>query len=574
MLLNLVWALLLLGQSHALIQVDARLDRDRIALGQKVVYTITVQNASVDDYEMPDLADFVVLSGPNREESSTITAGQSMVATQISYELQPRKLGNLLIGPANLQLGGRIYRTNSRRLEVLPAGSLVEELAPNNFMRLEVDRSQAYVGQQIIVNLRVYTTVNRQGLNVVQLPSFDGFIHKARNKFDSRTKTVEENGKTYLAHTVESFALYPVRAGELVIEPYEYSMTVREYRVGANGFKEPFTDFIPLRSDTVLIQVEELPQPQPDNFSGGIGTFRMTTSVNRDTMTTDDALSLRMIISGEGDIFRVRQLLPAKDEDWDIYPPDVEVEDMMDSPTGYFGRKILEYQLVPKHPGRVVLSPAVVIFDPDSAAYITLMPERYEIAISAGDGQPTYDTSIVANAPEAVLSPSVERPRLQYPDGGVGRPIVYWALFLLPILAFGGLLTKTYLDQREERIDPAERAQSRAARAAYVKLRLAKKEANSQKSHALVEEALLNYPQQKWQQPLRELSKEAIRRGLVERQLGPDQAEAYINLIKNCELTRYAGFKQTAQQAPYQAARQLIEAIEKLDAQRKPATEV
>ncbi|MEM6398358.1 MAG: BatD family protein [Bacteroidota bacterium] len=565
----LVISLQLSAQTHSDNFLTVRLDRDRIALDDTLLYTFEVHNATVDEVIPPDFAGFRQVGQPFREENSTLIAGQSMLVTKINYRLVPLREGGITIEPGRLKLEGRLYYTNSRRVEVLPAGTEVATVAPSNFLQLETDRTRAFVGQQIIVDLNVYTTVNRKGLNALSRPSLDGFISKPRSGFDKRTQTVTRNGKTYLGQTIESFALYPVRSGELVIEPFEYNMSVQSFRPTGSGFRQPYTEFIRLVSDSLRIEVSELPPP-PSDFSGGIGDFSIVTSINRDTLSTDDALNLRISISGDGDIFRLREIIPADPADWEIYPPSNQLEEMVDSPTGFYGRKVIDYQLVPREAGTIVLDPKVIVFRPDTAAYVDLADEDFVLQVGEGEGRPTYDTTSLDTTTTLTLSPSVAEPRLYKPGSPPSGQSIYWVLFALPLLIVGGLGIQTWLKMRADRLDPADRAQSQAARKAYRQLKKAQGK-SPDLQFAVTEQTLLEYLKDRLRLPISELSKASIVQLLTVREIEKETADDYVNLLQQCERARYAPLPLKSESSITRRAKELIGQIEAV-LTKKPVT--
>ena len=70
-------------------------------------------------------------------------------------------------------------------------------------------------------------------------------------------------------------------------------------------------------------------------------------------MTTDDALKVVLQVVGQGDVQRLEAPTPVDEADWNIYDPQVTQEEFLDSPSGMFGRKTFEYQLVPKRAGSI-----------------------------------------------------------------------------------------------------------------------------------------------------------------------------------------------------------------------------
>jgi hypothetical protein len=202
--------------------------------------------------------------------------------------------------------------------------------------------------------------------------------------------------------------------------------TVR-YRTNSS-FSRRFTEQIPLNTDTMYVYVQELPQPRPDDFAGGVGSYRLQVQADRDQMTTDDALTLRITVTGEGDVERIDEFPPESEKDWDIYDPEILQEEFLDSPTGMLGRKIFEYKVVPKRSGVYNLSPGLTYFNVDSARYVTDAPSTFKVTVTGGSGQPTYDidTSQVVEESLSLMAVTNLPAGRQYGISATESPL-YWS---------------------------------------------------------------------------------------------------------------------------------------------------
>ncbi|MEL7161362.1 MAG: BatD family protein, partial [Bacteroidota bacterium] len=370
-----------------------------------------------------------------------------------------------------------------------------------------------------------------------------------------------ENGREYQKRTLGSLALFPTKSGRIRIGPYRMVLGTVRYRT-SSSFSRRYTEQIPLSTDTLFVDVRELPRPRPADFSGAVGSYRLDVQADRDQLTTDDALTLRITVTGEGDIERLDAFPPVSEKDWNIYDPNILQEEFLDSPTGMLGRKVFEYKVVPKRAGKFDLKPGLTYFNVDSSAYVTDAPSVFPITVTGGSGQPTYDidTTTMAEETLALLPVTSLTPGRRYGSSLPTRPL-YWLLFILPLLGAGGAIGyqryRAYLDGR----DPVELARARAAKAATQRLQGAKPHLDRVEAkpfYDAIEGALLGYLRDKFDLPTAELSRTKVRTTLTEAGAA-SLAERYDKLLQRCEMALYAGQDQAGDLADtYATARELI----------------
>ncbi|MBB4080930.1 hypothetical protein GGR28_003569 [Lewinella aquimaris] len=540
----LLW-LAVLGAQHQDITFTAELSKERMLLNSTVAYNLTLRNAQGEQLTPPDFSDFEVLQGPNRSIGTTILNGVATSQMTFSWMLQPKRTGTLTVGPATVRAAGRTYRANAEKVVVLEADADAIGAAPENFLRAEVSTDRAYVGQQIILNLNLYASVNPISRNMVREPDLDGFFARPRRRFDAAPANVIENGREYQRRTLASLALFPIKSGTLAIDPYR--MVIGAVRMRSNSsFSRRFTEQIPVNSDTVYIEVSELPQPRPTDFSGGVGSYQVDVQLDRNKMTTDDALQIVMQVTGQGDVQRLEAPVPVDGQNWNIYDPRVTREEFLDSPSGMFGRKTFEYQLVPKRGGTFEIAPTLTYFDTDSQQYVSLTPKTFTVAVEGGSGQKTYtiDTAAVAEEEVLALRPAPPlTPGRRYDDDPASPPL-FWGLVLLPLLIGGGVIGFTrYRTHRDSR-DPAIVLRERAGRVAAARLRDAKVHLEKREPRPFydaVEGALLTYLRDRFSLRVADLSRGTIRQVLAERGADAGLTERYDLLLGRCEMALYAG---------------------------------
>ncbi|NJB87267.1 hypothetical protein GGR26_003047 [Lewinella marina] len=548
----LLFFLILLGSAATAvaqgqdISFTAEVSKKRMLRNSTLEYHLTLRNAQGENLEPPPFRDFDVLQGPSRSIGTTIINGVATSQMTFSWMLQPKRTGELTIGPATVRAAGRTYRTNSETVTVLEAGNGTAGSTPENFLRAEVSTDQAYVGQQIILNLNLYASVNPISRNMVREPDLDGFFARPRRRFDASPVTVVENGREYQRRTLASLALFPIKSGTLTIDPYRMVIGAVRTRT-SSSFSRRYTEQIPVNSDTLRILVSELPHPRPADFSGGVGTYRAEVQIDRDRLSTDDALRLLVRVTGQGDIQRFEAPVPVDEADWNIYDPRVIEEEFLDSPSGMFGRKTFEYQLVPKRAGIFPVAPTVTYFDTDEADYVSLTPETYSVTVTAGSGQQTYTIDTTTAEAEAPLTlrpaPTTLPPGRRY-DGNLARTPLFWGLMLLPLLLGGGLIGWNRYREQQANRDPALLLRERAGKEATARLREARQyleRVEPRPFYDAVESALLGYLRDRFNLPVRELNRRNIAEVLRNAGADAELTDRYDRLLGRCEMALYAG---------------------------------
>lgn len=561
------------AQQHADITFDAKASKSKMLLNSTVEYEVSLRNASGSSFQEPNFKDFTVISGPGQLRGTSIINGATTTYLTYSWLLQPKKTGQLVISPASIQAAGRPYKSNAVTIEVIAPDASLGSLAPDNFLRVEFGDDTAYVGQQLLLNLRLYTTDNVVSRNIVAAPDLSNFLALNRRYYDERTQTVIENGKEYLVRTIDSKAIYPSKSGEIIIEPFRLLLGVMRYRNPQSSFSRRYTERLPIQTDTARLFVKELPSPRPDNFSGGVGRFRLETNINKDSLSTDEAITLRMTIFGEGDINRITAALPVPKADWVIYDPVILQENLNESPSGVFGNKVLEYQLIPKRPGTYTLSPTLNYFDIDSSDYVDLAPLSYQIHVTQGSTITNYEEaepSAEADSSQVLqLLAATKIGKLQnYTQTGVPDGI-FWALLLLPLLLFTGFYWQARKKKALENADPKELAKQKAVKLATKRLQLAKaaqQQAAPKAFYDAIEDAIMGYLKDKFQLQTSELNKRNIHQLLLSKGAAQTLADDYVSLLQQCELALYARQDQAADlAATYERAKTVILKTEKVE---------
>ncbi len=385
----------------------------------QVSFTFSGQSINgVKNFSPPSFNNFMVLSGPNQSTSMQIINGAASGSVSYSYYLQPRKMGKFSIGSASVNYNGKNYTTQPLEITVVKGspkpspkaqnnngGSPVissNEIGDNLFILATADRRTAYLGQQVTVTYKLYTRLSiASEMQVSKLPSYEGFWSEEINVPNNITFTTEMyKGKQYRVGVLKKAALFPSQLGELSVTPLELQIPVqirsssrrRSGNIFDDFFNDPFfnnyqTVNYTAKSNTIHLNVIPLPSNNvPASFNGAVGNFTMDTKVSTTSTKTNEPISLKIDLKGQGNI----QLLSVPEINlppgFDKYQP--KTSENINRNGTISGSKNIEYLIVPRTAGKKVIPPVKFsYFDPAKKSYVTLTSPTYTINVAQGSGQ-------------------------------------------------------------------------------------------------------------------------------------------------------------------------------------------
>ncbi len=404
-----------------------------------------VEGASdVDNITPPSFQDFNIVSGPNQQRSVTNINGKISQSVSICFSLQPTSTGKFTIGSATAIADGHDYKTNPITIEVV-AGSIVqqnsgnqnsspfpnlnfdfppapvahqfddyilkpgenvaEKIKKNIFIKLDVDKKSCYVGEPVVATYKLYTRLPSE-TNVTDAPSFNGF---SVSDIDVNNNAVPEkyNGRLYNVYTMRKVQLYPLQPGNITLDPVvadnKITFIKSQYANSqqGSGFFDMFDNLgqaalppeaqidqnVILKSTPIVITVKPLPsENKPIDFRGAVGDFTITASLEKNKITTDDAGTLKLTVSGKGNI----QLINAPSITWPkgIDGYDAKVRDNVDKgKVPMQGSKVFSFPFTVSKPGNYTIdSISFSYFDPQTSTYKTLHTSALQVEVKKGKG--------------------------------------------------------------------------------------------------------------------------------------------------------------------------------------------
>lgn len=549
----------------------AKASQSTVAVGQRLKVTYTLEGKDGNKFIQPTFEGFRLLSGPNTSSSMQWVNGNFSSSKSFSFILQAVEEGKHIIPAASIKTGGQLIQSNTVEVTVTkstsnsgtkntnPANkqsSQNQSLSTNIFMKLFLNKNDAYVGEQVIATYKLY--VNAQIVNYANnRPVYNGFYAEdVEIDPNAEIETEVINGKKYRVATMKKVVLTPQKSGKLEVSPLEMEMLVRlEKRQRRRSIWDPWASYedvkYELKSNTGTIEVKPLPtQNQPRDFSGAVGTFKLDVLADLAEVKVNEAVNVTVNIEGRGNIDLMAEPLIDFPQDFESYEPKVNKRISVTG-AGTSGKKTFDYVIIPRYAGDFELPPITMsYFDPKSETYKQLKTEPIKLSVlKTANGNDENQMAYVAPKKEDVqiigndiryISSSTGDFAEQKEETFFGT-FGYYAMNTVPFAAMAlSVLLVGKIRKQEADIGLMK---SRKAKAVAKKhLASAKKLLDGRDAEFYQEifKALYGYIGDKLGISPSDLTKESIAQRLIER--GVDQAiiDELHRVLDECEMARFA----------------------------------
>lgn len=554
---------LLLAASTAFGQVSfvATADAKEIVENSTVGVTFKLSNAQGTSFTPPAVKGLKLVGGPSTSTSMSIVNGRSTSSTAYTYSYLATMAGTYTIGPATIKVQGKTLKTSPLQIRVVKGKAATNTSDKKTFVRVEITDTTAAVGQQIRLDYMLYTQQNVNNYGLLNEPEYDGFYSFTTTSPKSKVQRTIIDGEEYYVKGMKSIVLFPQRTGSFDIDEVvvELGIPIPGQR-SRNFFAPAPTRKLRVSTQKRTIVVSDLPEPRPPSFSGAVGKYRMTASIEDRRITTDDAILLNMEIRGNGDGKTISAPIQPVQKDLEYYDPNVLQDENLDQ-VGYVDNyKKIEYLIVPKKPGTYTIKPEFTYYDPDSNRYETLTAGPFSIRVAKGSNKVIADDRDISVRGQMMPAKSnaitISRSNLRYGGG-----VLYGGLGLCFLGLLGILYKKRQLDI-EAGIDPAERRRRQALSVATQQLSKAKEYLDAGDGRAFFSEvstAMNGFLGDKYQIPNADLDKAKIKQHLEERSVNQQYVNRYLEILKKCEMAIFAGQTQQGMADVYEQSLSLIQ---------------
>ena len=549
-------------------------------------------NAEGRNFQAPSFEGFNVVGGPFTSTSSSIQVVNGSISrtTRNSYTfaLQAIQEGTFRIGSASLTVSGDKVSSDPFEIKVLPddgshapsgggGGSSNQRQSQQNtndpqvsgkdlFFRCIPSKKSVYVGEQVVLTYKLYTKVPVSSVSLSKVPSYAGFWTKDISDNNGTLKQSSEyvNGIEYTTAEIQKMIIVPQRSGKFTIDPMTMEC-VAQIRTQRNNSRsmDPFEAFFndpffnrnitnvqkELSSQSFSIEAKNLPEnAKPATFAGAVGNYKFTSSIDKTELSTNEAVTLTLSVSGSGNIELLQMPEPVFPPDFEVYDPKITISTDVNS-QGMTGTKKAEYLAIPRRAGSFSIPPVEFsYFNPGSDSYQTLYSEPYELSVVKGK-ETEGDGGVYASNQEDIKYLGSDVRHIMN-DGAHLKPKhttfftspTYFSILLGLLVVFVVLLF--VLKKRAEMAkDTAANRNRKADKVARGRLKNAYqhlKAKDQDKFYVEMSQALWGYIADKLGIERSKLSMDTVSETMKEKNVPDELTQQFVDTLNSCEFARFA----------------------------------
>ncbi len=549
---------------------------DVVVVDNQFRLSYTVNSQDVKNFRAPDMSPFEVLMGPTQSSQSSyqVINGSytSSKSTTFTYILLATKAGTFKIPGATITADGENLKSNAVTVKVLPADkasgiddgqrgegqtskSSVGKVSDKDlFIVATANKTTVHEQEAVLLTYKVYTVLNLTSLQG-KMPDLKGFhIQEVELPRQKSFSLDHYNGRNYKTVVWSQYVLFPQQSGKLEVPSITFEGIVSQ-RVQSD---DPFEAFFnggsnyvdvkkQIRTPKITLNVKPLPNGKPENFSGAVGEFTLNSSINGTQVTTNDPVTLKLTISGTGNMKLIATPDVAFPSDFETYDPQVNNKFSL-SKNGQTGSKEIEYLAIPRHPGTYKI-PAVKFsyFDLKTQKYKTLQTEEYSLTVVKGKGNSDQVVADYTNKEDLkILGQDIRFIKLNgdvdYNKSPFFGSLAYWLIYVVALCLFG-IFLYAYGKRTSANKDTAKVRTKKANKVAIRRMKQANKLLAENKTGEFYDEVLKTlwgYISDKLSMPVSQLSKDNIESELLKHQISEDLVREFLNILNECEFARYA----------------------------------
>ena len=552
----------------------------RVAVGEQFQLRYVVNTTDVKNFRIGNVPDaFEVLMGPSTstQQSFSFVNGHTSQQSSVTYTyvLMANKNGTYIIPSAKAtvagnnavssaikitvsgqaQQGGGQHQQQSRRVDRAGARISGNDL----FLRVTANKQKVYEQEPILLTYKVYTRVELTALEG-KMPDLKGFHTQEIPLPQQKTFHQESvNGRVYNCVTWSQYVMFPQMSGKLTIPSLTFNGIVMQQNPNVDPFEAFFnggSGYIEVKKSISApsVDIEVLPLPaKPADFSGGVGHFSITSSLDKKEVKAGEPVNVRMKLLKQPEL--------AVPKDFEKY--DAKITDKTKLTTdGVTGSMIYDILIVPRNKGSYTL-PATkfVYFDTQTHQYKTLTTQPLKIEVEQGSGNGNVNVNYNDNDIHDLMLGENQKQNISDTFFGTTTHLGIIAGIVAAFIALCVVFRKRAMAIS----DVVAMRGKKANKVAMKRLRKAHKLMMKNEPADFYDEvlrALWNYVSDKLTMPVEQLSKENITEKMQQKDIQQDTITSFIEAIDECEYARYApGDRMGNMQKTYGKA---VEAITKI----------
>ena len=570
-----------------------------VVAGKRFSITFEINNKTDGQPSIPDIDGLRILSGPNY---STFTSRQNVngrVTTRqtitFTYIVIADNEGEIEIPAASISVDGKKYTSNPLTIKVLPQdktqntsrqttssassrSSSTDISADDLFVLASLSKTKVYEQEAVLLTYKVYSNVNLVNLDN-PVPDLHGFnIQEVQLPQERQFELDRYNERNYNSLVWRQFVLFPQQTGKIEIPAMNFEAvvavqtrrTLDPFEIMFNGGYSYVEVKKKLKSNSLVLDVKELPADKPAEYSGAVGRFTISSNISTTQLKSNEEFTLKVSVKGEGNMKLMGDPVINFPSEFDAYDPIINNNFKL-TKRGFAGEKVYEYIITPRTAGTFELPAAQFTYlDSSTGTYKTIESQPYKLTVEKGSTTSSQQGGIYVVKEEGkILANDIRHIKLGDNDnestGSLYSSPLYELYYIVPFAIF--LLC--VLIWRKRIADNANVMRVKTTKATSVavrRLKNAKQLMRNNKSNEFYDErlkAVWGYMSDKLSIPLSRLSKDNIASELSAKGIDSVAISELNNLLNECEFARYApGDAGTMMDQLYNKAIDLISKME------------
>ena len=370
------------GVSQAqVVPVTASVDRTTLSTDEILTLTVTIVGETNVPLPVLPHIDGAQIIGRSTASQITITNGKATAEFNFDFRLQPLREGLLTIDPIKVVIRGVEHETDPIEVSIVRGsgrrGGVTTPPTPTSrrlvgqdyFIDAEVDNETPYLGEQVIFTVSFYESGGFAGRQRYRPPDFTGFWN-AQNA-QRRTYSTLTAGRRYTVTELKS-VLFPTVVGDVVIEPAIMDVATIFFRSSRT----------PYASASIPMTVKPLPPGAPASFTGAVGSYEISASVDTNYVSSSDPVTLTVVLSGQGNLDALPEPAWPDMPAWRVFDNRAETATFI-SDDKLSGTRTYQRVLIPEFTGFLDVPPIeYAYFDPTEERYLVVSTEPITVTVS------------------------------------------------------------------------------------------------------------------------------------------------------------------------------------------------
>ena len=561
--------------------LTSKVSKNKLGINQRLKIEFSINKQGGDNFSPPQFSNFKVVGGPSQSVSQSWINGKVTFSQSYTYIIQPKRKGELTIGAASIEIGGKNIQSKPLKIIVLDPVEIPKDPNDPNYIAeqnihlvAEISKSNPFVGEGIYVEYRLYVSENISvyDTSVSEAPQYNGFWNQTIKINNFPIKMGKYNGENYRYIVLQKAFLIPTKTGKLRIDPMKMNIVIGVPTGKTDFFGNVRTQNIKkeFASAKKIIRPRALPiKGKPNNYTGAVGSFKFNVSLSKNLLKANESSQIQLTVKGKGNLklFELPDIITPIE--LEKYQPE-RTEKVRVSSTGISGNVSDTYTIVPQYKGKYKI-PKVSFsyFNPKEEKYHTITTKNLFVNVLEGkELNPILETNTIQKQTVVstgknfryIQTKTLLKPlnRNDFFRSNLFYTLLLVPLFMIPIIIF---IAKKIEKRNRDLIGNKSKKAERLAKKYLSEARkqLGKKEA----FYESLERALHNYLKGKLGIETADISKQRITEILERKKIHSNTIDEFIEVLKNSDLARYTPITNSEMKEEFERAKYIIVQLDK-----------